>query len=65
MIRYIPSDQDAAINMIITATKTSEQHWLRELLGWAPEMTEEYIINIIAKDMIKRPQDEIYQLKDD
>ena len=28
-------------------------------------MTEEYVTNTFTKDMIKRPQDEEYQLKDD
>ena len=65
MIRRIPSDQDAVMNMIIAATKTSEQHWLREILGWALEMTEEYAANAITKDMTKRPNGEEYQLKDD
>ena len=51
--------------MIIAATKTSEQHWLRELLEWAPETTEEYASDTFTKDMTKRPQDEVYQLKDD
>ena len=51
--------------MIIAATKTSEQHWLGELLGWAPETTEEYALNAFTKDITKRPDSEEYQLKDD
>ena len=60
MIRHILSDQNAAINMIIAATKTSEQHWLRELPGWALEMTEEYTTNAFTKDITKRPNGEEY-----
>ena len=65
MIRRIPSDQDAATKMIIAAMKTSEQHWLSELLGWALEMTEEYAANAFTKDMTKKSDNEVYQLKDD
>ena len=64
MIRHIPSDQDAATKTILAATKTSEQHWLSELPGWAPETTEEYVVNAFTKDMSKRLYDEEYQLKD-
>ena len=65
MIRHIPSDWDAAMNMIIAAMKTSEQHWLRELPGWAPETTEEYAANTFTKDMTKKSDNEVYQLEDD
>ena len=65
MIRHIPSDWDAATNMIIAATKTSEQHWLRELLGWALKTTEEYTTDTFTEDITKRPDGEEYQLKDD
>ena len=65
MIRHVPSDQDAATRTIIAAMKTSEQHWLSELLGWAPEMTEEYAANAFSKDISKRTDIEDYQLKDD
>jgi hypothetical protein len=63
MIRHIPSDQDAATRTIIAATKTSEQHWLSELLGWALEMTEEYAANAFSEDISKRTDIEDYQLK--
>ena len=53
MIRHIPSDWDAATNMIIAATKTSEQHWLKELPGWALETTEEYVTNTLIKEINK------------
>ena len=59
MIRRIPSDRDAATNMIIAATKTSEQHWLRELPGWAPETTEEYATSAITEDITKRQMEMI------
>ena len=65
MIRRIPSDQDAATKTILAAMKTSERHWLSELLGWAPEMTEEYAANAFTEDMTKKSDDEVYQLKDD
>ena len=63
MIRHVLCDQDAATNIIIAAMKTSEQHWLRELPEWAPETTEEYTANALTKDMTKKSDDEIYQLK--
>ena len=63
MIRCIPSNQDAAIKIILAAMKTSEQHWLSELPEWAPETTEEYTANALTKDMTKKSDDEIYQLK--
>ena len=65
MIRHVLCDQDAATNMIIAAMKTSEQHWLSKLPGWALEMTEEYAANAFTEDMTKRPCGEEYQLKDD
>ena len=50
-IRCILCDQDAATNMIIAVMKTLEQYWLRELSGWAPEMTEEYVMNVLIKEI--------------
>ena len=65
MIRCVLCDQDTATNMIIAAMKTSEQHWLSELPGWAPETTEEYAANAITEDILKGTDVKEYQLKDD
>ena len=34
--------EDAATHIVLAATKTSEQHWLMNLSGWAPDTNEQY-----------------------
>lgn len=43
--------------IVLAATKTSEWHWLMNLLGWAPEINEQYYEYMIIKDDTKMWQD--------
>ena len=45
--------EDVMTYIVLAATKTSEQHWLMNLSGWAPKMNEWYYKYMIIKDDTK------------
>ena len=46
------------MSIVLAATKTSEQYWLMNLLGWAPETNEHYQEYLMIEDDTKTHQDE-------
>ena len=51
---------DTAMNIILAATRASEQHWLAELAGWAPDTDEKYQMYSTIKDIPKSLHSEGY-----
>ena len=49
--------EDTTTHIVLAAIKTSEWHWLMNLLGWAPETNEQYYEYMMIKDDTKMWQD--------
>ena len=45
--------EDVTTYIVLAATKTSEQHWLMNLLGWAPETNKQYYEYMMIEDDTK------------
>ena len=50
--------EDTTTSIVLAATKTSEQYWLMNLLGWAPKTNEHYQEYLMIEDDTKTHQDE-------